>query len=88
MLPELHPGTAPGQTVRVSLRVLQSTPKAFRVAVPFSGPDSVAPASAWVPRSQAHSAGAGDGFRVSRFVMPAWLYRRLRQQLVEGVGHG
>lgn len=81
-LPDLMPGVPPNAMLVVELRLLATTPNAFKVAVPFLGPDSIAPATAWLPRSIVTTGGAsGRGFNLHTFSVPAWLYREMRKQL-------
>jgi hypothetical protein len=79
-LPSLADGVDDSWPVRVELRVVASTPKAFKVAAHFSGPLSHAGPSAWLPRSCCQTIGSGyDGS--GHFTLTARVYRRLRDEV-------
>ena len=80
MLPQLQIGLLNHERVMIELRVMQTTAKAVRVAEPFSGPDTVAGKTAWLPRSRV-TVGNSTTYHVHLITLPVWLYSKLRQEL-------
>ena len=80
MLRQPQIGLLDHERVRIELRVMQTTAKAVRVAEPFSGPDTLAGKTAWLPRSQV-ILGDSTAYHVHPITLPVWLYSKLPQEL-------
>jgi hypothetical protein len=77
-LPDLHPGTPESAKVRVEVRIVKDTVKAYLIELP----DNRVPSrTAWIPRSAVGIGELGSAFGLRVFFCPLWLYRKLQNQL-------